>query len=98
MCHAVSVTKIVGTRKLAKYSWRVRIDRSKTVYRIRFLFINRRCIEKPLTKPGLIHKKSRLPHRGTLLFIGQARLELATPSPPDSYANHLRYCPVAVFR
>lgn len=26
--------------------------------------------------------------------FGQARLELATPSPPDLYANHLRYCPI----
>ena len=39
-------------------------------------------------------KKSRPSHCDNLLSkVGQARLELATPSPPDSYANHLRYCP-----
>ena len=28
-----------------------------------------------------------------ICLVGQAGLEPATPSPPDSYANHLRYCP-----
>jgi len=35
-------------------------------------------------KSGTANKKSKLLRCNNLLSIGQARLELATPSPPDS--------------
>ena|GEM_PF-5481508 len=34
-----------------------------------------------------------IPQRMEYKKIGQAGFEPATPSPPDLYANQLRYCP-----
>ena len=50
------------------------------------------------TATNLVYKKkkSKSLHCNNLLLFGQARLELATPSPPDLYANHLRYCPICL--
>ncbi len=51
------------------------------------------CYTQSICEKTRKMKKSKLLHCNNLLSFGQARLELATPSPPDLYANHLRYCP-----
>ena len=56
------------------------------------------CIDNFKRKIG-VHPIKKAHHFPMMRFvIGQARLELATPSPPDLYANHLRYCPIALRR
>ena len=42
----------------------------------------------------MTHKRKKVVLNRTTLLIGQTGLEPATPSPPDLYANHLRYCPL----
>ena len=37
-----------------------------------------------------------LSSRDIIFSVGQPGLEPGTPSPPDLYANHLRYCPTVI--